>query len=337
MTKSSREQLGWEVVSSDWERFQETVEDEWGAVEPFLIRELEDASREFLDLDDFAELEDRARRIAEVVGRSPGSTERKNIRTRTLSHERTTVWTSIHAGLKSDLEAFANENDLQKWEVLTAVVREYVAGGRSQRLLNKLSPEVIDVVESGVADPDATSSDTLYRADRVKIQIAERLGQEFTEDELADAIDAETSGSDYYHERYGSEVVEWKEVKRWERVDQPDIFLRIERWCAKMTTEIIRHLGGSDESQPDPFSKDKFAKAASAAGIEVSDENRDTANEYKVRVCDRLGYRWDEEINKFAPSNDDESVGEDPVEQDAKRQMDAIERAERVGSHEGDF
>jgi hypothetical protein len=328
VTDAHREQLdGWGVVEADWEQFEENVAEKWGTARPYRKRELEDAAREFLDTDEFAPLEERVRRVAEATGRSRRASEEKNLLTRSAGAARTRVWVSIHPDLKAGVEAFAQENDLPKWEVLTAVVREYNDGGRAQRLRDRLSPEVVTEVENGLADIDAGATDGLSKSERVEIAIAQRLGEQFSEADLADAIDTETSGSDYYHERYAPRVIERKDVKRWEKGDGPDVFLRPETWAAKLTTEIIARLGIDDTNPTTPFSRKEFARAADAAGVEASEENRENLNDYKVRVCARLDYEWNDAAEAFIPmsagnADPDDTASEESPPADATPGVD---------------
>lgn len=213
------------------------------------------------------------------------------------------MWVSIHPDLEARLEAFAQGNDLPKWEVLTAGVREYNDGGRAQRLRDWLLPEVVTEIKDGLAAIDARETDGLSKSDRVEMAIANELDAVFTEDDLADAIDAETTGSDYYHKRYASEVIERKGVKRWPKDDGPDTFLPPELWARKQTTRLIAYLGIDEYAPTTAFSREGFARAADAAGIGVSEENRENVNDYKDRVCARLDYVWDDAAEAFVPAS----------------------------------
>ena len=308
MTNTHRERLnGWGVVKVDWEQFRKKVREKWGAADPYLNRELEDAAREFLDKDEFAPLEKHARRIAEATGRSCKRGQEKNTPTHLSDPPRTRVWRSLHPVLKEELEAFAQKNDLPKWEVLTAVIREYNYGGRADRLRNWLSQEVVNEVESRLADINTGTTNGLSKSERLEIAIAQHLGEQFSEADLADAIDTETTGSDYYHDRYPPQVIERKGVKRWKKQDEPDVFLQPEIWAEKQATEIINQLRIDASHPTTPFSREEFARAADATGVEVSEENQDNLNDYRYRVCDRLDYKWDDKSKAFVPSSSDNS------------------------------
>lgn len=81
------------------------------------------------------------------------------------------------------------------------------------------------------------------------------------------------------------------------------MFLQPETWAEKQTTEIIARLGIDDTDPTTPFSREELARAADAAGVEVTKENREKVNDYKDRVCDRLDYVWDEAAEAFGPAS----------------------------------
>lgn len=339
MTDAEREQLGWGVVRHDWVQFRDNVVEKWGIEDPYAKNELERAAREFLGNDEYAPLDDRVRRVVEVTGRSRTGGEEKNPLTRSSEGGRVTVYKSIHGGLKSNLAAYAHENNLQKWEVLTAVVREYNNGGRAQRLLDVLTLDVVSEVEDGFVNSATTSNDNLSKSDKVEISIAQRLGDQFTETELKNAINDETSGSDYYRNEYAPRVIERKGVVRWVTDDGPDIFVSPESQMKWKAIEIIDELGISEDSPSKPFTRSEFAQAVDAVGIEVSTENKSKVNEYRDRVLNRLDYVWDESAQQFAPrTNIDTTDAEVPADEtrSVSDQLDVLANAEPVsGDGEG--
>jgi hypothetical protein len=320
VTDAHREQLnGPGVVETVWERFEENVAERWGTAGPYINREVEDALREFFDVDEFASLEERVRRVAEATGRSRRRGKEKSLLTRSAGAPRTRVFPSVHPDLKAELEAFARENDVPKWKVLTAALCEYNDGGRAQRLRDLLSPDVVDDVDEAfaeLADGEGKAS-TVERRTR---NIAKRLGESFDRTNLVEEIEAEGLKSDPTIDKYVDRVTKYKGVKQWGREDDPDVFFPPEVFRTAQTSEIIRNLGGEpDTGTPPPaFSKRELVAATRTAGVEVVEENREEVNEYKKRVLDRTGHKWDEESERFvlAGSNPADTVGTSDVDDD---------------------
>ena len=320
MTGADRPQLGWKQPP-EWDRFLEAVEDEWGATEPYAGFTLDTAWREYRD---DHPLEEYADRLLGATGRRDEPTREKSQLTRdATSAVDGRVWTRVLRETKDEMAAFATESNVPNHEVLRAVVNWYLSGGLLGRLTEKFERAVPEA-EDALADLDPEAEEGLTKSERVEIAIAQRLGKQFSEADLARAIEEETSGSDYYHERYGPAVVERKDVKRWEGSDGPDTFLKPESWRAKMTTEIIKNLGGDFETAPPAFTRTEFATAASEAGVEVAKENRDKVNEYKQQVLDRTGHEWDDETGRWVPAED--SAGDDDSD-NVEEEMDALMNA----------
>jgi RPA family protein len=319
VTTAERTQLGIEVVAADWETFKTNVADKWGTVEPYVIRELEDAVQEFLDEDPYAPVEERVQCVAAATERSQSNRREKETMTRARGQPRTVVWTSISNQLKRDLTEFADDNDLTQWEALTAAVREYNSGGRAQRCLDMLTEETVVEVEATLGDHHTEATKGPGHTEKVTRAIAQQLGPQFTEAELAAAIDSETSGSEYFHDRYRPRVIERKGVRKWERGSGADTFVPLETWMTRAATETLTNLGatlpyfsGPLESPPSPFTKDEFAEAAATAGVEVSADNREVVDELRTLVLDRIGYEWDDMDGHFAPGTGETSAPEDP-------------------------
>jgi len=262
--------------------------------------------------------------------------QEKNLSRPAPSADTTKVWVRVHEGIRSDLEAWVAdpENNAQKHEVLRAIIKERLKGGRARRTEEKLA-SVVDTAEGLLAEVNPNSEDGLTHREKVTLAIASNLGEAFDEETLSGTIDAETSGSDYYHEEYAPRVIEHKGVRWWEKQHRPDVFLALDVWDAKMTTEILRNLGGTvegtGESPPPPFTKAEFTQAAKAAGIEESDWNRETANKYRERVLDRIEFAWNPETERFEPGDGDTPDaphGRDTEEPAAEAEMDALMAAE---------
>jgi len=329
VTSSSRVRLGWEVPDDRWSEFTEKVEEEWGDSHLYAGIQIEESWREYRDVHP---LEDHANRLLEAAGLSRETDEKKNLPgvPPLASTESSRRYVRVHEDVKHEMEQYAAANGLSKHEVLRGVIAWYLGGSREERLVEKLD-RVVPEAERAFAeatDDGPETADGLSKSERVTRKIARSLGDSFSEKDLASAIDAETTGTDYYHDEYAPRVVEYKGVKRWETDTGPDIFLPPDVWTAKQTTEIVSELGGDYETPPPAFTRQEFAQAADRAGIEVSDENRETVNEYKDRVLDRIEFAWSDETEQFEPVDDldteteSHSEGEDDVEEPADGDAD---------------
>lgn|GEM_PF-4918203 len=305
VTSASRVRLGWEVPDDRWSEFTEKVAEEWGDSHLYAGIQIEESWREYRDVHP---LEDHATRLLEAAGLSRETDEKKNLPgvPSLADTESSRQYVRVHEDVKHEMEQYAAANGLSKHEVLRGVIAWYLGGSREERLVEKFD-RVVPEAERAFAeatDDGPETADGLSKSERVTRKIARSLGDSFSETDLRDAIDEETSGTDYYHDEYTPRVVAYKGVKRWENDDRPDVFLPPETWEAKQTTEIIRELGGDYETPPPAFTKAEFAQAAGRAGIEVIEENGETVNEYKDRVLERIEFAWSEETEQFEPLDD---------------------------------
>ena len=311
VTSASRVRLGWEVPDDRWSEFTEKVAEEWGDSHLYAGIQIEESWREYRDVHP---LEDHANRLLEVAGLSRETDEKKNLPgiPSLADTESSRQYVRVHEDVKHEMEQYAAANGLSKHEVLRGVIAWYLGGSREERLVEKFD-RVVPEAERAFAeatDDGPETADGLSKSERVTRKIARSLGDSFSEADLRDAIDAETTGTDYYHDEYTPRVVEYKGVERWENDDRPDVFLPPETWRAKQTTEIVSELGGDYETPPPAFTRQEFAQAADRAGIEVSDENRETVNEYKDRVLERIEFAWSEETEQFEPVADEDAEPE---------------------------
>jgi hypothetical protein len=336
VSSSSRVKLGWEVPDAQWSGFTEKVEEEWGEARLYAGIQIEESWREYRDIHP---LEDHANRLLEAAGLSRETGEEKNLPgvPPLANTESSRQFVRVQEDVKQEMEQYAAAHGLSKHEVLRGVIAWYLDGGREERLLEKFDRVVPEAerVFAEATDDGPDTADGLSKSERVTRQIARSLGDSFSEADLVNAIDAETTGTDYYHDEYAPRVVDYKGVKRWERENGPDVFLTPEAWTAKQTTEIVSELGGDYETNPPAFTREEFARAADRAGLEVSPENRETVNEYKDRVLERLEFEWSDETEKFEPltdrGEDDVDAGGEDEAVTAADQMDALS-ATRVRS-----
>lgn len=188
MTDTSRRQLNWSIPTTDWEQFKENVARKRGPQLYYLQSELENAVEEYLDKDGLGPVvEERARRLTDADAKEKPLS-------RDTEDDHVTVSLSIYAPYIEAMRREADEMDCYCWQVLTAGVREYNAGGRMQRIANTLSKVAVD--DLAVRDTEAESTDTATA-------IVERLEDGFTLDDFTAAAKAEgvTTG-DYAIRRY---------------------------------------------------------------------------------------------------------------------------------------
>jgi len=303
MGDSCREQLGWNVSAELWARFEDRVASEWGATSPYTGIQIEQSWREYHSDGGRHPLEEVSEEIVVATGRAPSDVREKSLRTGiNVEAETTTVWVRVHEDIKGEMAAFANASHVPKRAVLRAVLTWYLDGGRDARVLEKLEG-VVDDIETAFESLREDSA-TLNKTERTTRAIAAHLGDAFNEDALASAIDAETSGSDYYHTEYPPRVIELKDVKRLSQEDEPDVFLPPEKWQSRKAGEIIRALGrnqGLDVAGP--FTKQDYVEAADKAGFDPNVQS-DEINEILDRILDRLNFRWNEDSEQFEPITD---------------------------------
>lgn len=327
VTTSSRVKLGWEVPDDRWAEYTAKVEEEWGESRLYAGVQIEKSWREYRDVHP---LEDHANRLLEAAG-LPRETDKNKNPTKIPSlanTESNRQFVRVHEDVKQEMEQYATANSLPKHEVLRGVIAWYLGGSREERLVEKFDRVVPEAENAFVeaTDDGPNTADGLSKSERVTRKIARFLGDSFSENNLEDAINAETTGTDYYHDEYMSRVVEYKGVKRWERNDAPDLFFPLETWRTKKMIEIVSALGGGYETSPPAFSPEELVKAVERAGIEECSENRKkTINRYKDRIVERFGFAWSDETEKFEPmdildaeteSNSNAGVADDVVVSD---------------------
>lgn len=310
-----REQLGWKISADLWTRYKRRVNAEWGETSPYAGIQIEQSWREYHADGGKHALEDVSQQIVAATSRSQNDVREKNPRTRIeTTVETTTVWVRVHEDVKQEMAAFADASNVPKRGVLRAVLNWYVTGGRDDRILTKLE-RVVDDIQAAFETLDGTST-TLSKAERRTRAIANQLGDAFNEADLAKAIDAETSGTDYFHDEYTPRVIQYKGVKRVQKDDEADVFLPPQKWQNRKVGEIITDLGGDTlKDTAPPFSRTDFAQAANQAGFNRTDTSPDTINTYLDLVLERLDFQWNDASEQFEPTSrakDESSSSENP-------------------------
>jgi hypothetical protein len=309
MSDGCREQLGWKISADLWARYKRHVNSEWGGTSPYTGIQIEQSWREYHADGNRHTLEEVSQKIVTATGRSQNATREKSPRTRINANaETTTVWVRVHEDVKKEMAALADESNAPKRAVLRAVLTWYVDGGRDDLILEKLE-RVVDDIEAAFETLDGTST-SLSKAERRTRAIAAQLGEAFNEEDLAKAINAETSGTDYFHDEYTPRVIQYKGVKRVQKEDKADIFLPPQKWQTRKVSKIITKLDGDTlKDTAPPFSRSDFAQAASQVGFNRTDTSTDTINTYLDLVLDRLDFHWNDASGQFEPTSraEDES------------------------------
>ncbi len=188
------QRLDWYVPADEWDRFREWVRAEVGTYDGALGREAESAMLEWVDGDDYSHAERLVDRLVEAAGRRPsaGVSKNKNSLSDALDGDTTRVTVRVRSSVREQFCGHVREHaDDPTGRVLARALREYRLGGRSQRLTDKLERVVDDaerVLSELEATADAGDDDDLGERERKVVAIADRLGEEFVDDELVDAI-----------------------------------------------------------------------------------------------------------------------------------------------------
>lgn len=146
---SATSKIDWRVLADEWEQFIGYVDEEYVANDRYIRQEVESAMEEFIDRDDFAELEERIDRLVRAAGRRPRDvSENKMVSTDTIAEgEKTRVTIHIFTDIRKQFTIQAKkQSDYSLGVVFSLALREYRQGGRAARLEDKLD-RVIDDAE----------------------------------------------------------------------------------------------------------------------------------------------------------------------------------------------
>ncbi|WP_254547494.1 hypothetical protein [Halomarina pelagica] len=192
---SDRVRLDWRVPSSVWERFCEHVYDEFDDVDGVLGRETEAAMREYLDLDPGVTAEAMIDDLLDAVGRTSGDAHKQKKSDLSRGGETARVQVRVSPTIREDFRAVAKQGEDTLGITLARALQEYCDGGRWGRVERKLAriPDEVPTLLAEVADADRT--ERLSTKERRTIAIATQLGEEFTDDDLVEAIDAVAGSS----------------------------------------------------------------------------------------------------------------------------------------------
>lgn len=136
---------------------------------------------------------------------------------------RTTV--RVLPGVKDEMAAFADENDVQKHEVLRAVVCWYLNGGTLALVTEKLEravPEAAQQLRDAQDQGEKGEDGGLSAKERRTVALCQRLPEQFTEDDLGEALEAVqgVSDSDYCREQYLPRILDRLDYREHPKVDE---------------------------------------------------------------------------------------------------------------------
>jgi len=223
---TGRSQLGWHVSSDEWSRFTDYVTEKHGQTKGYVGREVERAMREWVDADAYAPVEDYVDRLVQAAGRTPANLSQKKSATTTppTGDDTHKVQCRVDPELKDDFAAHAKRDaDERPGLVLSRALRERRHGGRQRRIQDKLE-RVIDDAESLLAE--VAGEGDLSLLEQRTIAICEQLGNQFTRDDLEDAIEDVVGGSDPTIRQYTDRVFDRLDyVEHPNARDKVDLFI----------------------------------------------------------------------------------------------------------------
>jgi hypothetical protein len=198
----SSSQLDWLVPECEWDPFVAFVENKWGSTMGYLGREVDLAMREWLNADGYDEVENGVRRLVRATGRSSDSFshEEKTVSSAALANEnKTRASCQVHSPTKREFKVSSQKNsDDDPGVVLARALREY----RQANRLDRIGAMVIR--NEGES---SSSSESLSLRDKRTIEVVRRLGDEFSQDELDDAIGSVAGDSEPTLRAYRKRVI----------------------------------------------------------------------------------------------------------------------------------
>lgn len=180
--------LDWRVPRPVWKRFREYVQDQFGSLDGYLGREAEAAMKEYADADGYTGVEERVNQLVQAAGRTPEGASKE--KTSDLSNKETTrVTARVDEVVKDEFRSVAKKGDATLGVAFARALDMYMDGGRAARLERKLD-RVLDDATAVLEEMNPEESEGgLSSQQRKVITICNRLGEQFTEEELIAEID----------------------------------------------------------------------------------------------------------------------------------------------------
>lgn len=226
----SRPKLQWTVPSSEWEAFKDHVHSKHGEIKGYVGQEAENAMREWIDSDDYSEIEKRVDRLVRAAGRTPADRSQEKISTEAPGNDgdTTKVHTRVDADLKADFKSYVDEHTDDKVGIqLSKALRERRHGGRAGRLDDKLS-RIEDDTEQLLEHFNDNDDSSIPKPEREAVAISHDLNNEFTRTDLHDTIEDVTGrDTEYIYDDRTERVLDRMDVTQ--HPNNPDLFVPEER------------------------------------------------------------------------------------------------------------
>ncbi|WP_232819752.1 hypothetical protein [Haloprofundus halophilus] len=254
-----RPKVDWRVPSDEWDAFIDFVHGEHGEIQGYVSREVERAMLEWVDGDDYAPVEDLVDQLVRAAGHTPANlTEKKPVTVPPDGEETTRVSCRVDGEVKNNFAAFVKETSDDRLGVaLARALRQRCDGGRARRVREKME-RVANDAETLLAD------DGIMLRERRTVRICRRLGEQFTQDDLEDAIAAVAGDSAPTIRDYTEKV-----LARLEYVEHPrngDLFISKDD-----AEDIATDLGAPSPDAPaiDRKPYDSLSRTEKVRGVRI--------------------------------------------------------------------
>lgn len=200
--------LNWCVLAEEWDAFRAYVRERHGEIKGRLGREVERAMREYMDADEYAEVEERIDRLIRAAGRTPASLGEKKTLVDPPVGETVRARARVPPEVKEEFAAFVKrETEDHHGVVLARALKARRDGGRSGRVARKLERVQADA-EALLAEVNPDAEERMSVRERRTVAICSHLGDQFTRGDLEDAIAAVAGDSRPTLETYTERVLE---------------------------------------------------------------------------------------------------------------------------------
>lgn len=224
---TTREQIGWHVPSDEWGSFTRFIDEKYGQSKRKVRREVENAMREWVDDDVYAEIESLVDRLVSAAGRTPEELSGSKSQGISVSSDAQTkkVQCRIDAELKAEFKRMVKEQtDKRPGMVLARALRVRREGGRAERVQKKLE-RIVDDAENLLAEVPREGK--LSIVEQRTIAICDQLGHKFEREELAEVIESVAGGSNPTQRKYENRVFDRLDLCR--HPCTPDFYVHEDR------------------------------------------------------------------------------------------------------------
>ncbi len=309
-SSKTTDRIDWSVPKKPWDDFQDHLTRNRTSVGAYERPELERAMIEYADLDDSPE--SIVDRLVRAAGRRPKDIEDSDpVTSDSLANkERVRVQKVVDADVANGFRAKVEQSDDTYGVELGRALQKYLEDDRQSRLNRKLD-RIVDDAEGLLSTLADSDGDGLSSVERTTVAIVTELPDVFDGETLEEAICKHAGHSDNpakqtieeYRERVISHLGD--DVKRYDDEDGTTEYLPPKVWRQKIVGDVIDALGGDRSFNTAPaFDRSDACRALNAAGIEISEENREQVNEFVEQLIDRLGFEYDENADAFRAPED---------------------------------